>query len=43
MPKDGEIDRRTLEDTLAEMLADALEKIYESLGKRIEEAVSRAA
>jgi len=43
MPKDGTIDRGTLEDTLAEMLADALERIYESLGKRIEEAVARAA
>ena len=43
MPKDGNIDRRTLEDTISDILADALENIYESLGKRIEEAVARAA
>jgi hypothetical protein len=42
---DGQIkiDRGTLEDVLSELLADALEKIYESLQKRIEEAVTSAA
>jgi hypothetical protein len=43
MPKDNDIDRRTLEDLLAELVADALVPIYRSIGERIEEAVARAA